>query len=261
MYSESTYKGYFSFRGRAVPSCPKCQPPLECVETSLGARGVCPECDGTAALGTGPAVPETSGGAAPELESFWDDQLIELETVLAGPGLSSVVSSPSSSPRRSPAPSRSRSRAERRPRRAGQASPQTSWVAWFGLAVGCLAFACGSLLVGWSRWADHPQLETWGLPLTLGGQVFLLFGVVLQLESYGAGQRQVVRMLRQVKADLQRLERRAVPPGTAPTVPGRSCFVPGPERASPRLLLDELKGQLDRLALRLAEQESTGQRE
>ena len=55
--------------------------------------------------------------------------------------------------------------------------------AWSALAAGVAAFTCGSVLSAWSFVAGRDDLWSIGLPTLIGGQLILVIGLVLQLQT------------------------------------------------------------------------------
>jgi hypothetical protein len=73
-------------------------------------------------------------------------------------------------------------------------------VSWSALMLGTACFTCGAILSAWSLIAGRPELWTIGLPTACGGQLSLLFGLVLQ----------VVRISREKSRKLESVARREV---------------------------------------------------
>jgi hypothetical protein len=130
---------------------------------------------------------------------------------------------------------------------------RASWLAWSAMSVGLMAFMCGGVLLGWSFLTERPDLWNLGLPVTIAGQIALLIGLVLQLERIWQNNRYAVNKLEEVDerlADIklsQSLLR--VNHGSA----SQAFYAHMAEGANPSLLLGDLKGQLDLLAVRLAD--------
>jgi len=133
-------------------------------------------------------------------------------------------------------------------------SPQrASSLAWFTLAIGTAAFVCGGVLMGWSFVDGYTHLWNLGMPIMLAGQLGLLVALVLQLERLWRDNRQASQRLETVDHRLDDLRQAtrllSTPHGSA----SQAFYAHLSEGASPQLLLGDLKGQIDLLAMRLAE--------
>jgi hypothetical protein len=139
--------------------------------------------------------------------------------------------------------------------RMGQHKPRSSWPAWCALSLGLTALACGAVLLGWSFWTGRADLTTFGLPLTLAGQVVLTIGVLLQLEHLAHGYRSTLAALAQVDSGCQELRRATALIAASHSAPAQSFYAHLAQGAAPDLLLADLKAQLDLLSMRFAEQQ------
>ena len=129
--------------------------------------------------------------------------------------------------------------------------PLISFVAWSMLSLGLMAFACGSVLLGWSFVEGRANLWTLGLPLTLGGQAFLLIGLLFQLENLWESNRETTSTLNELDEQLDDLRHATSLLGTTHSSPAQSFYAHMAEGASPKMLLADLKGQLDMLATKI----------
>lgn len=127
-------------------------------------------------------------------------------------------------------------------------------VAWSSLSLGIMALACGAVLMGWSYWGGRPELWAIGVPFALGGQVGLLIGLVMQIERLWSDYRQNTEKLDQVDLRIVDLDHRARLLGTVNGSASQTFYAHLAEGASPKILLADLKGQLDLLAVRMSEQ-------
>jgi hypothetical protein len=118
---------------------------------------------------------------------------------------------------------------------------------------GTTALVCGSILLGWATIADRPELWTLGTPIALGGQIVLLVGLVCQLERLWSDSRRAAHQLEKVDAQLHELRTTTTLLGTVHG-PSAAFYAHLAGGAGPELLLSDLKGQLDILAARLAEE-------
>lgn len=124
-------------------------------------------------------------------------------------------------------------------------------VAWLAASLGMMAFVCGGVLVGWSLIAGRPELWNIGLPLALGGQVALLLGLLLQLDRMRQDNRQAANKLDNVDEQLHDLRTTTTMLGTSHNTPGGAFYAHLAGGASPHMLLSDLKGQLDLLAVKI----------
>jgi len=133
---------------------------------------------------------------------------------------------------------------------------RVSVLAWSVLSFGFMAFVCGAVLLGWSWAADRQELWQLGLPFAVAGQVGLLIGLVLQLERIWQGSRDAASKLEHVDQELHQLKNAANMLGTTHGSASQAFYSHMAEGASAQLLLADLKGQLDLLALRMSQHKS-----
>ncbi len=131
---------------------------------------------------------------------------------------------------------------------------------WVILALGMMAFVCGGVLLGWSVAAQRPDLWNRGMPFVVGGQLALLVGLVLQIERLWRSGRHTADKLDAMDQQLHGLRHTTAMLGTTHSSPATAFYSHLAGGASPQLLLTDLKGQLDMLALRLGESEGPGVR-
>ena len=126
---------------------------------------------------------------------------------------------------------------------------------WLALSLGTTSFVGGGILLGWSLATGRQELWTIGLPAALVGQIALLVGLVLQLDRLWRDNRAAAAKLDNVDEQLHELKATTtllgVAQGPAASV-FYSHFVGG---AGPQLLLTDLKGQIDLLAMKIAQDE------
>jgi hypothetical protein len=125
-------------------------------------------------------------------------------------------------------------------------------LAWSLMSLGLMSFVCGAVLVGWSIVDDRPELWSFGLPIGAAGQVGLLLGLVLQLERVWQNSRYAVRKLDQVDSQLNNLERTTNLLGMTHSSASQAFYAHMADQSNPQLLLADLKGQLDLLAMSIA---------
>jgi hypothetical protein len=116
-----------------------------------------------------------------------------------------------------------------------------------------MALACGGSLLGWATLTGRQELWAFGAPIALGGQIALVAGLICQLERLWSDSRLAARRLEKVDAELHELRTTTTLLGAVhgPSAAFYSHLAVG---AAPSLLLSDLKGQLDILAARLAEE-------
>jgi hypothetical protein len=140
---------------------------------------------------------------------------------------------------------------------SASADPPTSpagIAAWSCLTLGLMAFVCGGVLIAWSFVADRGDLWSLGLPLTLGGQVGLVLGLLLQLDGLSQSTRRTERTLTDLDGQLGQLREVTALVSATHSAPAHSFYAHLSDGASPQILLADLKGQLDLLARQMARQ-------
>jgi hypothetical protein len=126
------------------------------------------------------------------------------------------------------------------------------WIAWAIVAVGVAAFVCGGTLWVWSFAGDRPDLARFGLPLVLGGQAGLIIGLMLQLESLWQSTQQTTQSLDVLDDQVAEIKHATTLLGTTHSAASASFYSHYAQGASPHMLLADLKGQLDLLAMKMS---------
>jgi hypothetical protein len=154
------------------------------------------------------------------------------------------------SPWRMPArqTARRQRRAVRPPRRRTAAT-----FSWLVLSIGTMGLVCGGILLGWSAVTGRGELWSIGLPVLFGGQVALVLGLLGQLERLWRDSRSAAAKLEHVDREIHQLHSTTSLIGAGGHSPGGAFYAHLAGGANPDLLLSDLKGQLDLLALKLAE--------
>lgn len=129
---------------------------------------------------------------------------------------------------------------------------RASVLIWALLGVGIMAFVCGAILLAWSLIAGRAELWTLGMPVCLAGQLGLLLGLVFQLTRLWDDNRQTADQLASVDQRLDDLKQTAAMLTTGNGTPGQSFYAHMAGGASPQMLVADLKGQLDLLAVQMA---------
>ena len=139
------------------------------------------------------------------------------------------------------------------PKRQAWGSRLLAALAWTMLLLGTTGFISGLALLGWSMDTQRPDLWAAGAPTILTGQIILILGLVLQLDRIWRGRRNASAALETV--DEQPLERKtgAARRG-ALRGPSAAFYAHWAKDARPEILLDDLKRQLDLLAVKLSNQ-------
>lgn len=138
---------------------------------------------------------------------------------------------------------------------ARKPGPLLSLVTWTALSFGMMALACGGVLLGWSVLGARQELWAIGLPIALAGQVLLLIGFVLQIDRLRLDNRDTASKLHAVDERLDDLKSTTSLLGSTHSPPAASFYAHFAAGASPQILLSDLKGQLDLLAVRISQDE------
>ena len=124
---------------------------------------------------------------------------------------------------------------------------------WLSVGLGTTSLVCGGILLGWSLASGRHELWDIGLPLALAGQITLLAGLVLQIDRLWHDNRTTTERLDNVGHELHELQT-STALLTTDRGPASSVFYSHlANGAGPRLLLSDLKSQLDLLADKIAE--------
>lgn len=143
---------------------------------------------------------------------------------------------------------------EKRRERRRRRNPTANTLAWSILSLGLVAFVFGGALLAWSFVAGRGDLWAWGMPLTLGGQALLLIGVVLQLDGLWHNDCQTAEALDELDEQMDGLRHSTSLLGSTHNTAAQSFYAHAAGGASPQMLLADLKGQLDILAVKLAQE-------
>jgi len=126
---------------------------------------------------------------------------------------------------------------------------------WAAISLGVMLLACGGILLGWSVLKHREELWTLGLPIAVAGQVLLLLGLVFQLDRLWHNHRDAAAKLDNVDQQLHDLRSTTAMLGTTHSTPGLAFYSHMAGGASPQLLLADLKGQLDLLAVQIGKRD------
>ena len=263
--------------------CRKCQQDVPGSATESGGRFGCPRCgeqfvstDGTQAAspaGNSSAAASGPSAGAPPAYDGWelDEQLRHIQRIL-DPGHRETEPRVTKSPdrtttRRRDAPhagpphrhaTPSAKTARRRHRdEPGVSTSAIGVLAWTALSLGTAAFVCGGVLLGWALFGGREELHALGLPIALGGQVALLIGLLLQLDRLWNHSHTAAAKHDNVDEQLHELKTATTLLGTTHSSAAGAFYSHLVGGASPGLLLNDLKSQLDILALKLSDKGST----
>lgn len=185
---------------------------------------------------------EASG---PEVQAAYRHELAKLDAAHAGPPAWHCT------PGRKPAPGSTSD--------AREAPSSVPAVTWAVLSLGLMAFVCGAVLMGWSVATAREELWSRGVPFAVVGQIALLVGLILQLERLWRDGRHTAAKLEHVGEELHGLKSTTAMLGTTHSSPASAFYCHMAGGANSQLLLSDLKGQLDMLALRIGQEERRGE--
>ncbi len=122
----------------------------------------------------------------------------------------------------------------------------------FVSALEILAYACGGLLLAWSFVGLHAELWTLGVPIEVAGQASVLLGLMLQVERIWQNSRHARRKLEQFDSRLHELQQTATMLTATHGSAAQAFYAHMADEADPQMLLADLKGQLDLVAMSLS---------
>ena len=139
------------------------------------------------------------------------------------------------------------------PRRQSSPLRATSLLALAAVALGTAAFLCGAVLLGWSLVEGYAHLWSLGLPITLGGQALLLVALITQLERIWSEGRRTSTKIDEVDERIAELRQSTRMLSVSHGSASQAFYAHMAAGASEELLLADLKGQLDLLAVRMSQ--------
>jgi hypothetical protein len=140
----------------------------------------------------------------------------------------------------------------RRRRRTDRPARRSSILAHGVVWLGLVTLAAGGGLLGWSMFESRPDLWTLGLPIAAGGGGVFLVGLVWQLERIWRNSRFAVQKLRQLDSQLRQLEHTTSMLSVTHGSASQAFYSHMADGANPHMLLADLKGQIDLLAMNFA---------
>ena len=126
-------------------------------------------------------------------------------------------------------------------------------VGWALICLGVLSLTSGAVLLGWSALAPLPSVWGLGLALIGAGHAVLAVGMVLQIDRVAASSRTAKERCEDVERKINDVKHLVTLLGTTNGATSQSFYSHLAGGASPELLLADLKGQLDMLAVRISE--------
>jgi hypothetical protein len=130
-----------------------------------------------------------------------------------------------------------------------------AFFSWTLILLGVMTFVGGGVLLGWSLFTERAELWRIGLPMALIGQAGLLFGFLLNLESIWQNSRESKQSLDEIDRQISDLKKAATMLTTTHSSSAQSFYSHFANGANPHMLLADLKGQLDVLATKLANEQ------
>jgi hypothetical protein len=130
-------------------------------------------------------------------------------------------------------------------RPARRSSVLAHCVLWVGLTV----LAGGGGLLGWAAFTNRVDLWQIGVPVASGGCGVFLVGLVWQIERIWRNSRFAVQKLRQLDTQLRQLEQTTSMLGMTHGSASQAFYSHMADGANPHMLLADLKGQIDLLAM------------
>lgn len=136
---------------------------------------------------------------------------------------------------------------------ASRTSGSTGWTVQFLWYTGIIGFLVGGVLLATSFHTDRVELWRVGMPTILVSQVAILLALIFQLTGIGRVGATTAERLEKVEEQVCQFRREARILGTTHGSSSQAFYGHFVEGANPTLLLADVKGQLDLLASRLAE--------
>ncbi len=127
---------------------------------------------------------------------------------------------------------------------------------WGLLSFGIAVLMCGAVLMVWSFVGKRTELWTVGTPLALAGQAMILIGLVLQMDVVWQSSRHNLETLEGIDERISDLNRTTSLLTSTHGPTSRTFYHHMAEGASPQMLIADLKGQLDLLTARMANDRS-----
>lgn len=139
-----------------------------------------------------------------------------------------------------------------RPRHSATRRSIGSILTWLVIWSSVTAFVAGGVMMAWSLRMDRGERWTEGLIFAGTGLAGLLIGILLQLERVWIASRYTLDRLDDLDVRLGQMEEAAALSAIRHSTPAQAFYGHYAEGAAPHVLLADLKGQLDLLALKLS---------
>jgi len=183
--------------------------------------------------------------SGPEIQAAYRREVAKLDA--AHPGPPAWHCTPASKPAPPSAPDAASDAARQTP----STMPALTWGI---LSLGLMTFVCGAVLMGWSVATGREELWSRGVPFAVVGQIALLVGLILQLKRLWRDGRQTAAKLEHVDEELHGLKSTTAMLGTTHSSAASAFYCHMAGGANSQLLLNDLKGQLDMLALKIGQE-------
>jgi hypothetical protein len=139
---------------------------------------------------------------------------------------------------------------------AGPADAVLAAAVWLALSLGITALMCGGILLGGSVLGGRAELWSIGMPIAVVGQIALVLGLILQLDRIWHNHLSTAEKLSDVGRQIHDLKAATAMLGTTHCSPASAFYAHYSGGANPQMLLADLKGQLDLLAVKLDRMDS-----
>ncbi len=136
--------------------------------------------------------------------------------------------------------------------RVDRPARRSSLIAQFAIWLGLITLTTGGGLYGWSVIAEDAAFARVGIPVAAAGVAVFLVGLVLLIERIWRNSRFAVQKLRQLDGQIRQLEQTTTMLGVAHGSPSQAFYSHLADGANPQMLLADLKGQIDMLAMNFA---------
>jgi hypothetical protein len=122
---------------------------------------------------------------------------------------------------------------------------------WLAVSLGITALMCGGILLAWSVLGKRPELWSIGMPIAVVGQIAMVLGLILQLDRIWHNHLHTAEELHDVGQQIHDLKAATAMLSTTHASPATAFYAHYSGGANPQMLLTDLKGQLDLLAVKL----------
>ena len=134
-----------------------------------------------------------------------------------------------------------------------RAEPGAGLPVWTALSLGVMLLSGALVLLVYAIVTGRPEFWRIGQPIAVLGQIVLMVGLVLQLDRLWHHDRRTAVKLDHVDQQLHHLKNATAVLSTTHSSSSTAFYRHFASGASPHVLLTDLKGQLDLLAVQLSE--------